>query len=1035
MPKTASSAVIWSSERKSYEFYGQHGKKHCRSPYNCENWHSWLDTRTSFSFQGHSGRLSLLKEPRPRGEGYWYAYRRYGGKIVKKYMGRTSDLSIERLEAAAEALNSEDGEPLPASPRSSEDQAKAEGESSPEIQHPLLTPKLRLPRQHSFLVPREHLFAQLNAARERKLTLVSAPAGFGKTTLVSAWAARLPQQGGPGVAWLSLDEGDNDPVRFWRYVIAACQMLHPSIRQSSLALLDEWRTFSFDREQAFLVITALLNALHDLPGRGVLVLEDYHDISTPLIHQSLATFVDHLPPTLHLVILTRSDPPLPLARLRADNDLYELHAADLRFSVEETQAFLDQALSLLLPIEVAQRLTTRTEGWVVGVQLATLALQGRIDPQDMEHVLATFTGSHRHVVEYLVAEVLTAQPEPLQEFLLQTSLLNCLTASLCGAVTGRTESDLLLDQLERAQLFLVPLDGSGQWYRYHALFAEAMRSEARRRFGEERLRDLVLKACRWYEAHDMLTEAIESALSARAFEYAARLIQRSAERAFHFNGIEEFHTLRRWLDALPQEVLQAHPHLCFGQAMALLFTLDRHSPITRARVEAPLQLAERHWQSQGNHHKLGEILAFRSLVVGWQGDLSLSFALARQALALLPQEEMQWRGISLVNVGKEAQLMGRLNEARQLLTEGSICCEAVRNIYLLLAATITLGNVCFAQGALHQASRYYQWVSEIALGKWRGLYEQGKKALDDRGLTQIGLARLSYEWNELEMAERQASEGLAIGEQLNNEFLFVSASLVLARIWQAQGESARAQQFLQECSSRINMPWHLRDVLLEQVWLALVNGDLDTAQRRIASCTQHGEQVFRQQQEQQALLVAHLLIAQGQIQEALASLQHWQAEAHEMGRGRSEIQILAIIALAYLAQGDLSQAKQFLLQALEMARPEGHRRVFLDEGEKMVTLLRIILPDRREEPMYSYLRDLVFAAAGSSSTTSAANQLSPQEQRVLRLLASGRSRPEIARELVVSVNTIKTQVHSIYRKLQVTSRKEACDMARRLHLL
>ncbi len=1035
MPKTASSALIWSSERQSYELYEQRSKKHCPSPHNHEHWLSWLDTRTSFSFQGRSGRLSVLKESRLRGDGYWYAYRRHDGKIVKKYLGRTSDLSIERLEEAARALNGEEGEHMPASPQISEDQAKAEGERPPEIQRPLLTPKLRLPRQRSFLVPRERLFAQLDAGMERKLTLVSAPAGSGKTTLVSAWAARLPRQGGPGVAWLSLDEGDNDPVRFWRYVIAACQTLHPSIRQSSLALLYGWRTFSFDREQAFMIITALLNELHDLPGRGVLVLEDYHDISTPLIHQALSAFLDHLPPTLHLVILTRSDPPLPLARLRASNDLYELRAADLRFSVEETQAFLERALSLSLPIEVAHRLTMRTEGWAVGVQLATLALQGRNDPQDIEHVLATFTGSHRHVLEYLVAEVLNAQPEPLQEFLLQTSLLNRLTTSLCDAVTGRTGSNLILDQLERAHLFLVPFDGSGQWYRYHALFAEAMRSEARRRFGEERLRGLLLKACFWYDAHNILTEAIESALSAWEFEHAARLIERSAERAFHFNGIEEFHTLRRWLDALPEEVLQAHPQLCFGQAMTLLFTLDRHSPITQARVEAPLQMAERHWQAQGNQHKLGEILAFRSLVVGWQGDLFLAFALAHQALALLPQEEMQWRGISLIHVGKEAQLMGRLNESRQFLMEGSICCEAVRNIYLLLAASILLGNVCFAQGELHQATRYYQRVSEIAAGKWQALYEQGKKALDDRGLVQIGLARLSYEWNELEMAERQASQGLTIGEQLNNEDLCVSASLVLARIWRARGESERAQQFLQERTTRLNMPWHFRDVLLEQAWLALVKGDLDTVQRRIASCAQHGGHVSRQQQEQQALLTAHLLIAQGQIQEALDSLQYWQAEAHEMGRGRSEFQILAIRALAHLARGDLSQAKRLLLQALEMARPEGHRRVFLDEGEKMVTLLRTVLPDVREEPMHSYLRALVLAAVGSSTAPSAADLLSPQEQRVLCLLAAGRSRPEIAKELVVSVNTVKTQVRSIYRKLNVTSRKEACDMARRLHLL
>jgi LuxR family maltose regulon positive regulatory protein len=343
--------------------------------------------------------------------------------------------------------------------------------------------------------------------------------------------------------------------------------------------------------------------------------------------------------------------------------------------------------------------------------------------------------------------------------------------------------------------------------------------------------------------------------------------------------------------------------------------------------------------------------------------------------------------------------------------------------------------VCFEQGELHQAILHYQRVEELAIGRWHALYEQGKKALDDRGLALIGLARISYEWNELETAEQQASEGLAIGEQLSNEYLYACASLVLARIWQARGESERVEQFLQERTTHIKMPGHLRDVLLEQAWLALINGDLDTVQYRIATCSQQDKHISHQQQEQLALITAHLLIAQGQIQEALDSLRRWQIEAHKMGRNRSEIQILAMRALAHLARGDLSQAKQLLLQALEMARSEGLRRIFLDEGEKMVTLLRAVLLDRGEEPMRSYLRTLVLTATGSSTASSAPNRLSPQEQRVLRLLAAGSSRPEIARELVVSVNTVKTQVRSIYHKLNVSSRKEACDMARRLRLL
>src|SRR5215472_1991197 len=290
MPKTASSSLIWSEQHKRYEFYEQHGEQSCCSLESHEHLLAWLNRHTSFSFHGRAGRLSLLKESRARGEDYWYAYRRSGGTVMKKYVGRTSDLSLERLEKVARVLNSENGNPRSVRSQMGVDEAEAEEGHASDEQHPLLMPKLHLPRQYAFIVARERLFAQLNSALERKLTLVSAPAGYGKSTLVSSWAARLSQQGGPGVAWLSLDEGDNDPIRFWRYVIAACQNVHPSIGQHALF---DGRMFSFTREQVFLVVTALLNALHDLPGRGVLVLEDYHVISTSLIHQSLTALLDH----------------------------------------------------------------------------------------------------------------------------------------------------------------------------------------------------------------------------------------------------------------------------------------------------------------------------------------------------------------------------------------------------------------------------------------------------------------------------------------------------------------------------------------------------------------------------------------------------------------------------------------------------------------------------------------------------------------------------------------------------------------------
>ena len=905
----------------------------------------------------------------------------------------------------------------------------------------LLRTKLALPRPRQSLVPRESLLSRLDEGLERKLTLISAPAGFGKTTLVSEWiAARSELREPPSVAWVSLDEGDNDAVLFWRYVITACQTFNAAIGKAALELLRAARRLPLEA-----ALTTFINDLAQLERRCVLVLEDFHVISSSQISETVAYLIEHLPAMLHLVMLTRSDPALPLARLRAHDDLYELHAADLRFSAEETEAFLQQSLSFSLSPASIERLEARTEGWVTGLRLLALALHGHKDPQDLERMLATFSGSQRHILEYLVADVLSSQPASLQDFLLHTAFLNRLTGSLCDAVTGRSDSERMLEQLERANLFLLPLDDAGTWYRYHALFAEAMQHEARHRLGEDYLRPLYDRAGRWYEEHGLLAEAVEVTLAARDFPRAATLIEGMVGPQNTSSGLQTF---LRWIDQLPEEVLQAHPMLCLMQAVALLFTLDRSDPATMALMQKPLDMAERYWRAQGDMFNLGEALALRSQAEWWQGDLARAFAHARQALDLLPDNGSLWGAGAKLAVAAEEELAGRPFAARQLVLEGLALFEAMHNPFGTRAAQLMLADICVQQGELRQAERFYQQIRI-----------ESEEDPTDTATTLIDLAKLSYEWDNLQEAEQQLIQALDLCKRHANDIgtyhaeqvILIPASLVLARVLHARGETVKARQLLEELvmlTQEHRWPHLHREVLACQAQIALDIADLAAAQRWSGAITQFGEDPRFMQQEREALVIARLLVAQGEPEEALRLLDRWQEEAHAQGRS-SELEILILKALTYRKMRDHQmQSRQTLVQALTLARPEGYQRLFLDEGQEMATALQSVLSEMRAEPLASYARTLLYAFARQQAEQDASNassvspvpvmpfeSLSAQERRVLRLLAAGRSNPEIAQELVVSINTVKTQTQSIYRKLNVNSRKEAREVAHQLHLL
>ncbi|QBD74568.1 hypothetical protein EPA93_00590 [Ktedonosporobacter rubrisoli] len=1083
MPKRAQYTIYWSAEQDCYLFKEAQELAARPSLFVEESLKAWLEEHSAFAFYGRNGQINLLKERRSRGtEGYWYAYRRAKKHVSKRYVGRSSQLSIERLEEIATLLVNEH------SPSSSSGQvtfvsqidgssakthalqaaahqvssgkgpvediihAKANttrAESAPTASAslprlPLLLSKLQLPHLPPGLLARTHLLELLDKAPTYKVTLISGTAGSGKTTLVASWvAARHTRAHFPPVAYITLDEGDNDQLLFWHYIITACQSFDPKLGKEALAALYAHRPPTLKPLEMMLV--TLLNALSQLEQPAILILDDLHTINSSQVAQTLSFFLEHLPPSLHLILLARGEPPFSLVRLQAHNEILDISPLNLRFSLAETKAFFTKELPFSLAPGLVQRIYERLEGWPTGLRLFAEALHWFGPAQNIEEMLTAFSGNYLNIQQYFLHEILHTLPAALQEFLLYTSNLPLITASLCDTITGRTDSAQHIAALYRGDLFLIPLDGSGKWARYYPLFAEAIAQEAHHLLGEACLDELAERASLWYEEHELFAEAIETALKAKAFPRAARLIAKFIDSGQQASilAAPEIYRLKRWLEALPDKILAHQPELCMHAALTLLLTLLEQARLLegKERLLYLLQMAEQYWRDTNQITKLARIFAFQALLARIEGNILQAMTWARQALSWMPAEEQMWRALALTSLGIGEMLDGSLTNARGLLRETLALNERQGNPISTRATRSRLAIVSFEQGELRLANEQLHQLLAQA---------RAQQDRDDIARTQLQLGRIAYYWNDLNAAEQAIQEALAYGKEINIEEVLALAAVQQARIIHARGHSAQAQQHLtiwlaQHQTAITPQSQQLsREVQAQLASIQLANGDLAAVERWLASLKGGEDFLPLYQRRREQLLQARLLLRRGDITTALEQLEDLSAGAQKTGHVHFKLEIQVVLVLAYSQQGLAEEARQQLVELLQLTHFEGYLRLFLDEGQTLAGLLHNLLPYLRKEDLLAAARRILGAFAQESSPVShrpisstphIGEPLSPQEQRVLRLLSMGNSNAEIASELVVSVNTIRTQLQSIYRKLNVKNRSQASTIARQLDLL
>jgi len=868
---------------------------------------------------------------------------------------------------------------------------------------PLLTTKLFAPKLRRTLVPRPRLTEQLDVGLQRKLTLISAPAGFGKTTLVAEWLSATHQP----VTWLSLDDADNDPARFLTYFIAALQKVDSAIGGTVQAMLQGPQPPSPEA-----LLTALINDIAATLRPFALVIDDYHVIQTLPIHQQFIFLLEHLPPQMHIVLISREDPPFPFSRLRARGQMTDIRQADLRFSEEETRDFAQRVMQVELSTGDVASLYACTEGWVTGLQFAALSMQQH---SDIQRLLQSLTGDNRYILDYLMDEVFQRQPAEVQDFLLKTSILERLSAPLCDAVTGRENSRETLLSLEHANLFIVPLDEVRQWYRYHHLFADLLRHRLETRLPDQ-VRMLHIQAAQWFADSGFPEDAVRHALAAADWARAAELILSGLDGDLLRRG--ETTTLRRWSETFPDTFICSHPSLCLVYAWALILTEQLDT------AETYLARAESMGQATGTATDafLGNIAVAHVHIARVRGDHSRTVELSEKALALLPADALSERSIVALNLGITQWFAGQLDKAEAALEEAERTGRGSANMSVWIAALVFQGRILAAQGRPQDAADLCHRI-----------VEQGGQA-SMAGLAHYDLARLFYEWNRLDAAADHVQKGIVLNLQRGSPEFQVGGHGILALIRQAQGDSLAAQEALDKTTqllgeADISPPTRLYNLVVRML-IALAKDDLEAASRIAAQAPPPQEAGSFPDLLFLMLAQARLFLALDQQDKAAGLIAYLHGMALSRGWCKSTIQARALQALV---APNREEALAILTEALAQAEPLGYIRTFVDLGEPMRLLLAACKPQAGERKAYVDRLLGAFAAPTPAAAPSKVQDLKPEmveplsdrEIDALHLLVAGLTNQEIALTMHVSVNTVKTHLKNIYDKLDVHNRREA----------